>query len=107
MQGLALFPVQTDWKKNLLFVLYSNLQSLPDQCTSKKQKRMVHLMDAASWTFILVMSSICGIACTVISFRKGYRGSRVMGWFAAGLVFSIFGLIAVILAPHGSEEPLS
>jgi hypothetical protein len=61
------------------------------------------MMDAASWTFILAMSAGCGIACTVIAWKKGYRGSPIFGWLLAGLLFSIFGLIAVVLAPHGHE----
>ena len=60
-------------------------------------------MDLSSWMFILVMSTGCGIACMIIAHRKGYRGSQILGWLAAGLIFSIFGLIAVILTSHGSD----
>lgn len=61
------------------------------------------MMDLSSWMFILVMSIGCGIACTIIAYRKGYRGSQILGWLAAGLIFSVFGLIAVILTGHGAD----
>ncbi|NTU93729.1 MAG: hypothetical protein HGB29_09970 [Chlorobiaceae bacterium] len=64
---------------------------------------MVQMMDAASWTFIFVMSVVCGVACMVIAGRKGYRGSQIFGWLAAGLFFSVFGLIAAVLTPHRAE----
>ncbi|NTU68058.1 MAG: hypothetical protein HGB02_04165 [Chlorobiaceae bacterium] len=61
------------------------------------------MMDLSSWMFILVMSAGCGIACMIIARGKGYRGSRILGWLAAGLIFSVFGLIAVVLTPNRSE----
>ncbi len=61
------------------------------------------MMDMSSWMFIFVMSIGCGIACMIIAYNKGYRGNQIFGWLAAGLFFSIFGLIAVILTSHGSE----
>jgi hypothetical protein len=61
------------------------------------------MMDLSSWMFILVMSSGCGIACMIIAYKKGYKGSQILGWLAAGLFFSVFGMIAVILTPHGHE----
>jgi len=60
-------------------------------------------MDLSSWMFIFVMSAGCGIACMIIAQRKGYRGTQILGWLAAGLIFSIFGLIAVILTTHDSD----
>ncbi|NTW54037.1 MAG: hypothetical protein HGB15_04615 [Chlorobaculum sp.] len=62
------------------------------------------LMDPASWMFVLVVSIVCSIACAIISMKKGYRGSQVFAWFSAGFVFSVFALIAIILAPHHHEQ---
>jgi len=62
------------------------------------------LMDPASWLFVLVVSIVCSIACAMISMKKGYRGATVFAWFGAGFVFSVFGLIAIILAPHHHEQ---
>lgn len=64
---------------------------------------MLQMMDPASWTFVFVMSCICGVACMVVSARKGYRGGQIFGWLLAGMLFSVFGLIAVVLTPHSSE----
>jgi nicotinamide riboside transporter PnuC len=61
------------------------------------------MMDPASWMFVLVVSVVCSIACTILSFKKGYRGSAVFGWLAMGLFFSVFALIAIILAPYHHE----
>ncbi|MGC8774345.1 MAG: hypothetical protein ACP5R6_03655 [Chlorobaculum sp.] len=61
------------------------------------------MMDPASWMFVLVVSIVCSIACAIVSFNKGYRGSPVFAWFGAGFVFSVFALIAIILAPHHHE----
>jgi len=61
------------------------------------------MMDLSSWMFILVMSVGCGIACMIIAHSKGYKGNQILGWLAAGLFFSVFGMIAVILTSHGSE----
>ncbi|MBN1929091.1 MAG: hypothetical protein JW764_06080 [Chlorobiaceae bacterium] len=61
------------------------------------------LMDPASWLFVLVVSIVCSISCALISFRKGYRGTPVFAWFGAGFFFSIFAMIAIILAPHSHE----
>ncbi|NTV02169.1 MAG: zinc-ribbon domain-containing protein [Chlorobiaceae bacterium] len=61
------------------------------------------MMDLSSWMFIFVMSAGCGMACMIIARSKGYRGTAILGWLAAGLIFSIFGLIAVILTSHGVE----
>ncbi len=66
---------------------------------------MAMMMDVSSWMFILVMSIGCSVACTVIAHAKGYRGSQLSGWFAAGLFFSVFALIAVILTSHGHAVP--
>lgn len=62
------------------------------------------MMDPASWLFVLVVSIVCSIACTIISMKKGYAASKVFSWFAMGFFFSIFALIAIILAPHHHEE---
>jgi hypothetical protein len=62
------------------------------------------LMDPASWMFVLVVSIVCSIACAVISMKKGYGGAQAFAWFLAGFVFSVFALIAIILAPHPHEE---
>jgi len=61
------------------------------------------LMDPVSWMFVLVVSIVCSIACAIVSFRKEYRGAAVFAWFAAGFFFSVFALIAIILAPHHHE----
>ncbi|MCE1274094.1 MAG: hypothetical protein HGB01_02630 [Chlorobiaceae bacterium] len=65
---------------------------------------MLQMMDPASWTFVFVVSAVCGIACTIIAARKGYRGGQLFGWLAAGLIFSVFGLIAAVLTHHGAES---
>lgn len=62
------------------------------------------MMDPTSWMFVLVVSIICSIACAIVSFNKGYRGSPVFAWFGAGFVFSVFALIAITLAPHHQEQ---
>jgi hypothetical protein len=58
------------------------------------------MMDLSSWIFVFVISAGCGLACLIISAKKGYTGSQIYGWLAMGLFFSIFALIAIILAPH-------
>lgn len=62
------------------------------------------LMDPASWLFVLFISVVCSIACTIISTKKGYRGTPVIGWLAMGFFFNVFALIAIILAPHHQEH---
>lgn len=62
------------------------------------------LMDTASWLFVLFVCVVCSIACTIISFRKGFRGTAVVGWLVMGFFFSVFALIAIILAPHHYEK---
>lgn len=64
---------------------------------------MLPMMDAASWTFVFIMCVGCGIACTAIASRKGYRGGQLLGWLAAGMIFGVFGLIAAVLTQHGEE----
>jgi len=61
------------------------------------------MMDLSSWIFILVMSAICGLACLIISMKKGYTGTQAVGWLFMGGFFSVFALIAIILAPHKQE----
>lgn len=62
------------------------------------------LMDPTSWLFVLFISVVCSIACTIISMKKGYRGTPVLGWLAMGLFLNVFALIAIILAPHHHER---
>jgi hypothetical protein len=62
------------------------------------------MMDFSSWIFVLVMSAICGLACSIISMRKGYTGTQVLGWLVMGCFFSVFALIAIILAPHKDDH---
>jgi len=61
------------------------------------------LMDPASWLFVLFISIVCSIACTIISKKKGYSVSQVFTWLATGFFFNVFALIAIILAPHRNE----
>jgi ATP/ADP translocase len=61
------------------------------------------LMDPASWLFVLFISIVCSIACTIISKKKGYSLSQVFSWLAMGFFFNVFALIAIILAPHRHE----
>jgi hypothetical protein len=72
----------------------------------KTFKRTNDMMDLTSWMFIFVMSAGCGIACAIIAFRKGYRGTQILGWVAAGLFFSVFGLIAVTLTHHHEPDEM-
>lgn len=62
------------------------------------------VMDPASWLFVLFISVVCSIACTIIAMKKGYRGTPVIGWLAMGFFFNVFALIAIILAPHHQEH---
>ncbi len=62
------------------------------------------MMDLSSWIFVLVVSGVCGLACLLISMKKGYVGSQAAGWLAMGFFFSVFALIAIILAPHKEEH---
>lgn len=61
------------------------------------------MMDLSSWLFVLAVSVVCSVACTIISMKKGYRGTPVLGWVAMGFFFNVFALIAIILAPHHHE----
>ena len=62
------------------------------------------MMDFSSWIFVLVMSAICGLACLIISMKKGYTGTQAVGWLVMGCFFSVFALIAIILAPHKESQ---
>lgn len=61
------------------------------------------LMDPVSWLFVLFVSIVCSIACTIISKKKGYAVSQMFTWLAMGFFFNVFALIAIILAPHRHE----
>jgi hypothetical protein len=36
--------------------------------------------------------------------KKGYTGTQAVGWLVMGCFFSVFALIAIILAPHKESQ---
>ena len=54
------------------------------------------------WIFLILLNGIiCGSFCANLASKKGYSSGS---WFAGGLFFGIFALIAIVGSPVKGEE---